>query len=142
MLWLEGGFWFSKSQKTVCNCIGDHFLTRCHILILRKYSECMRVDFTDYFQTYTDSQVLSGNACAWAYASSRCQAVYLLPCGLSTWLWDKDWRGERRDSRPKHITAWTKNAAEKFCMRLHSSACMRLRLHSSACVRLCLHTEN
>ena len=28
--------------------------------------------------------------------------------------------GGERNSNPKHITAWTKNAAEKFCMRLHT----------------------
>ena len=45
--------------------------------------------------------------------------------------------GRERDSRPKHITAWTKNAAEKFCMCLRSFACMRLRLRASMCV--CVH---
>ena len=46
--------------------------------------------------------------------------------------WDKDWR--ERDSRPKHITAWIKNAAEKFRMRLRSSASVRLRLRLRACI--------
>ena len=36
--------------------------------------------------------------------------------------WGKDWWRER-DSRPKHTTAWTKNAAEKFCVRLRLSVC-------------------
>ena len=46
-----------------------------------------------------------------------------------------------RDSRPKHIAAWAKNAAENFCMpsafvrvRASASACVRVR--ASACVRV------
>ena len=42
--------------------------------------------------------------------------------------------GGERGSRPKHIADWTKNAAEKICIRLRSSVCMRLRQRASACV--------
>ena len=45
--------------------------------------------------------------------------------------------GGERDLRPKHITAWTKNAAEKFCICLRSSACVHLRLCASVCVCVC-----
>ena len=73
-------------------------------------------------------------------------AVFLYLEKLPTW--SKDWQGE--GLRPKHITAWTKNAAENFCMRLRSSACIRIRPHPSAsacvCVRVSacvrLRTEN
>ena len=47
---------------------------------------------------------------------------------------------EGRESQGlKHITAWTKSAAEKFWMRLRSSACMRLHLRAFAYVRIHLH---
>ena len=39
-----------------------------------------------------------------------------------------------RDSRPKHIAAWAKNAAENFCM---PSAFVRVRASASACVHVC-----
>ena len=42
--------------------------------------------------------------------------------------------GGERDSRPKHITAWTWNVAEEFCMHLRLSACVRLR--APACRKL------
>ena len=44
--------------------------------------------------------------------------------------------GGERDPRPQHITAWTWHISEEFCMRLRSSACVRVRSSSSACVRL------
>ena len=51
--------------------------------------------------------------------------------------WDKDWR--ERDSRPKHITAWIKNAAEKIS---HASAFVRERASASASACVHLRTEN
>ena len=64
-----------------------------------------------------------------------------IECQLYFWILKSYKHGVRiggeRDSRPKHITAWTKNAAEKICMRLRSSACVRLRLHASASVCVC-----
>ena len=61
-----------------------------------------------------------------------------IECQLYFWILKSYQHGTRiggeRDSRAKHITAWTKNAAEKFCKRLHLSACVRLRLCGSACV--------
>ena len=47
--------------------------------------------------------------------------------------------GGERDLRPKHITAWTKNAAENFayvCARLHACICVYVRLCASVCMRL------
>ena len=61
-----------------------------------------------------------------------------IECQLYFWILKSYQHGIRiggeRDSRAKHITARTKNAAEKFCMRLCSSACMGLRLRASVCV--------
>ena len=47
--------------------------------------------------------------------------------------------GGERDSRPKHITAWTWNAAEEFCMRLHLSACVCLR--ACVCAQIIKHPD-
>ena len=46
--------------------------------------------------------------------------------------WDKDWRGERLKA---HITAWTWDVAEEFCMRLHSSACVCVCLRACVCAQ-------
>ena len=64
-----------------------------------------------------------------------------LKCQLYFWILKSYQHGTRiggeRDLRPKHITAWTKNAAEKFCICLRLSACVHLRLCVSVCVRVC-----
>ena len=51
--------------------------------------------------------------------------------------------GGEKDSRPKHITAWTWNVAEEFCMRLCLSACICIcmRPRVSSCVRGRLHVR-
>ena len=74
------------------------------------------------------------------WAGFRKQSI---KCQLYFWILKSYQHGVRiggeRDSRPKHITAWTKNAAEKFCMRLRMSACVHLRLCASASVCVCVH---
>ena len=71
-----------------------------------------------------------------------------IECQLYFWILKSYQHGTRiggeRDSRPKHITAWTKNAVEKFCMRLRSFACVRLccmRPHASASIRVFPHAS-
>ena len=78
-------------------------------------------------------------------SSERCRFVggvmkQSIECRLYLWIL-KSYQcvtriGSERDSRPKHITAWTKNVAEKFCMCLHLSVCVRLCqcVSTSACV--------
>ena len=76
------------------------------------------------------------------YSSSECCRFVggvmkqSIECQLYLWILKSYQRGTRigseRDSRSKHITAWTKNVAEKFCMCLHLSVCVRLRQRASA----------
>ena len=73
------------------------------------------------------------------WAGFRKQSI---ECQLYFWILKSYQHGTRiggeRDSRPKHITAWTKNAAEKFRMRLRSSASVRLRLRLRLRLRACI----
>ena len=66
-----------------------------------------------------------------------------IECRLYFWILKRI--GSERDSRPKHITAWTKNVAEKFSMRLHSSACVcALKIKcpdASRCKNFCVQTS-
>ena len=48
--------------------------------------------------------------------------------------------GQKRYSRPNHIAAWTRIAAEEFCMRLCVFTCICVCLCVSVCMHL--HTEN
>ena len=74
------------------------------------------------------------------WAGFRKQSI---ECQLYFWILKSYQHGTRigREgvSRATHITAWTKSAAEKFWMRLHSSACVRLRLCAFVYVRVHLH---
>ena len=72
-----------------------------------------------------------------------------IECQLYFWILKSYQHGTRiggeRNSRPKHTTTWTWNAAEEFCLHLRSSTCMRLRLRASTrvCIRLraCICTQ-
>ena len=65
-----------------------------------------------------------------------------IECQLYFWILKSYQHGTRiggeRDSRPKHITAWTKNPAEKFayiCIRPRACVCVRVRLCAWVCVQ-------
>ena len=69
-----------------------------------------------------------------------------IKCQLYFWILESYQGGTRigseRDSRPKHITAWTKNAAENFaCVCVRPRACVHLHLcaPASVCICVCPH---
>ena len=78
-----------------------------------------------YGQDYSLKHVQESSKVSQGYASSECckfVAGISIECQLYFWILKSYQHGTRtggeRDSRPKHIIGWTKNAAETFCMRL------------------------